>query len=145
MKLRVVGAMRTTRPVIAILVLTGALGITEQATASASAAPMVRLSQLAPGAAPRTWTSLGSLSADQQLQISVVLPPSHAAQLAQLLEELYDPASPEYHQWLHPGEFLQKFGPSSSSLNSVRSWLHQMGIGSTSVSGFAVGFSAHPG
>jgi len=31
--------------------------------------------------------------------------------LATLLGQLYDPASPDYHQYLMPAEFAELFGP----------------------------------
>jgi len=112
------------------------------AGASGFVPAFVRPNALAPANAPSGATSLGSVSGSQQLQLSVVLPPSNASQLQTLLHNLYDPASAQYQHWLRPGQFLSQFGPSSAALSAVESWLHGAGLNQTSVSGFAVKVSA---
>jgi hypothetical protein len=136
------GASRTTRWVVAVLVLSG-IGATlpEARAAAASAQPLVRLERLAPAGVPKASTAIGPLAGDQQLDMSVVLPPSHSGQLASLLQELYDPKSPEYHHWLRPGSFLKNFSPSESTVSAVETWLHKSGFSATAV-GFAIRFTA---
>ncbi|HVA08443.1 MAG TPA: protease pro-enzyme activation domain-containing protein, partial [Acidimicrobiales bacterium] len=112
------------------------------ASASGFVPAFVRPNALAPGNAPSGANPLGSVPGSQQLQLSVVLPPSNGPQLQTLLRNLNDPTSPEYHHWLRPGQFAAEFGPSSAEAASVESWLHGTGLNQTTVSGFAVKVSA---
>jgi len=82
------------------------------------------------------------LPSSQQVQLSVVLPPSNNGQLQTLLHNLYNPSSPGYHQWLRPGQFAGQFGPSTVEVDAVESWLHGAGLTQTTVSGSAVKVSA---
>jgi len=45
-----------------------------------------------------------------------------------LLEELQDPASANYHEWLAPEEFGQRFGASASDIARVTAWLKSQGF-----------------
>jgi kumamolisin len=72
------------------------------------------------------------------VDLSIVLAPSHEDQLQRLLSNQYDPSSPEYHHWLGPGQFAEQFGPTSSDVAAVESWLRGDGISSVSSSGFTV-------
>ncbi len=126
------------RCVTAIVMMTGVLSF---ATSAAASPALVRPAALVPGSAPAGARPLGALPSSQKLQISVVLEPSNSGQLQSLLQGLYDPHSPRYHQWLRPGEFMQRFGPSRAEVGAVESWLHGKGL-TTTLSGFAVRASA---
>jgi hypothetical protein len=97
----------------------------------------VRLASAVPRV-PAGATRLGLLPAAQQLTINVVLRPSHPNELAALLHDLYDPASPRYEQWLATGEFDREFGPSPAEISAVTSWLRASGLTETSVQGMTV-------
>src|ERR1035437_10317528 len=56
--------------------------------------------------------SVGRLPATQPMRIVLVLPHSNQAALDNLLQELYDPSSPSYHQFLTVEQFTNRFGPS---------------------------------
>src|SRR5580704_10027201 len=73
---------------------------------SASPPSEVRPAALDPGVIPVGAAAQGSLAASQELQLSVVLPPSNPAELRTLLSELYDPKSALFHKWLQPGQFV---------------------------------------
>ena len=64
-----------------------------------------------PAAVPNL-VPLGQLPASQRLNLALGLPLRNREGLTNLLRELYDPASPQFHQFLAPGEFAQLFGPS---------------------------------
>ena len=115
-------------------------GLTWVCTAPSTAASsaLVRPSALAPGSAPAGSTALGSVPGRQQLELSVVLPPSNRGRLQSLLADLYNPHSTDYHEWLGPGQFAREFGPSAAEVGAVESWLHGAGLVSTSVSGLTV-------
>jgi Pro-kumamolisin, activation domain/Bacterial Ig-like domain (group 3) len=134
---------RSSRRLVALVVLAGFL-VSVPATAGAGN-PLVRPHQLAPSGPPSGSKALGALPATQQVSLSVVLPPADNAGLQSLLSNLYDPSSPQYHQWLQPGQYAAEFGPSSSDVASVQSWLHSRGLNATSVSGSAIKVAATAG
>ena len=53
---------------------------------------------------------------------------AQAAALEQLLEEQQDPASPNYHKWLTPQEYADRFGLSTDDVESLASWLKSAGF-----------------
>lgn len=53
----------------------------------------------------------GRLPASTELRLAIGLPLRNKETLAGLLQQLYDPTSPHYRQWLTPGEFTENFGP----------------------------------
>jgi len=59
---------------------------------------------------------LKRVESTNRLELTIALPLRNAAQLDQLLQEIYDPSSPNYHHYLTPEEFAQRFGPSQSNL-----------------------------
>jgi subtilase family serine protease len=50
------------------------------------------------------------------------------ANLNALLQEQQDPSSPNYHLWLTPEEFGDRFGLSAADLDKVASWLQSQGF-----------------
>jgi hypothetical protein len=128
------------RRLMALLVLAGFL-LSLPTTAGASN-PLIRPHQFTPKGAPRGSTALGAVPATQPLSLSIVLPPSNSAGLQSVLANLYNPSSPQYHQWLKPGQFATEFGPSPSTVTSVESWLHGRGLSSTSLTGSTIEVAA---
>ena len=57
-------------------------------------------------------------------RVTLVLKPSESqsADLHRLLRELHDPASTNYHNWLTPEEFADRFGMSQSDLDKLIGW-----------------------
>ena len=133
------GRRLVARIVVITVLVVSVCGI--PALAGAAGQTTVRPNRLFPGNAPPGAVPLGAVPSSQELQLGVVLPPSNTGQLQSLLQDLYDPHSPEYHQWLRPGEFLQRFGPSAADVSSVESWLDGAGLSATQ-SGFALNVSA---
>ena len=62
---------------------------------------------------------VGHLPANQTLRFDIVLPLRDRAGLQSFLQELYDPTSPSYHQFLKPQEFTTRFGPSQEDWDAV--------------------------
>src|SRR5215469_14255917 len=62
--------------------------------------------------------------------ISLTFRPSPAQQkdLNNFLAELGDPASPNYHKYLTPQQFGQRFGMSQNDLDKVTAWLESQGF-----------------
>ncbi len=62
---------------------------------------------------------LGSLPATNTLQLAIGLPLRNREALTNLLEQIYDPANTNYHQFLTPEEFTAQFGPSEQDYQAV--------------------------
>ncbi len=54
--------------------------------------------------------------------------PEQEAALKKQLDDQQDEASPNYHKWLTPGQFGQKFGPSEQDIQTVTLWLESRGF-----------------
>lgn len=79
----------------------------------------------------------GRLSPEKQLgnvAITFRLSAPQQADLNQLLREQQDRSSPNYHRWLTPEQYAQRFGMSQSDLAKVSSWLQSQGLTVTGVS-----------
>src|ERR1035437_2957108 len=50
------------------------------------------------------------------------------AALEQLLQQQQDPASPNYHDWLTPEQYADRFGLSQSDLDKISAWLRSQGF-----------------
>jgi len=59
--------------------------------------------------------------------------PEQEAALEHLMAEQLDRSSPNYHRWLTPEEFGQRFGPSDSDIQTISSWLSSHGFEVNSV------------
>jgi len=62
------------------------------------------------------------------MTIGLTLSPNNQAQMTSLSKALYDPHSSRYRHWLQTGEFDKLFGPTSSQLAAVNSFLSQTGL-----------------
>ena len=62
--------------------------------------------------------------------VTMMLKPTSEQQAALnlLLEQQQDPSSPNYHQWLTPGEFADRFGLSSAEFENLTNWLQDQGF-----------------
>src|SRR5271169_6454386 len=61
---------------------------------------------------------LGRLPAVATMQLDIVLPLRNQAALDTLLEEVYNPASPLYRQFLTVQEFTDRFGPTQQDYDA---------------------------
>ncbi len=70
--------------------------------------------------------------------VTLTLAPSESQQadLDRLLAEQQTPGSPNYHHWLTPEEYADRFGVSASDLNQITHWLEGQGL---SIAGVARG------
>ena len=59
--------------------------------------------------------------------------PSQQAELDKLLAEQQDPSSPNYHHWLTPEEYGNRFGASTADIDKIKAWLEQQGMHVTAV------------
>ena len=61
----------------------------------------------------------GLLSATKDLNLAIGLPLRNREALTNLLREIYDPASPNFHHYLTPEEFTARFGPTEQDYQKV--------------------------
>src|SRR5437868_3860046 len=54
--------------------------------------------------------------------------PEQESALRKLLDEQQDKSSPDYHRWLTPEDFGQRFGPSDPDIQVISSWLQSHGF-----------------
>lgn len=95
-----------------------------------SAGPKIALRGNVHGLA-KPENDLGLADGNRPMQgITLAFHPSAAQQkdLDNFLAELGDPSSPNYHKYLTPKQFGQRFGMSSNDLNKVISWLQSEGF-----------------
>ncbi len=71
---------------------------------------------------------LGHHNPKAPLTIELALHPNNQAGLDSLVSSLYDHKSPQYHKWLPTGAFAARFGPTSSQVAAVWSFLSQAGL-----------------
>ncbi|MGI4828382.1 MAG: Ig-like domain repeat protein [Janthinobacterium lividum] len=118
--------------------LCGLLGLTElRAQPSAQVgkrAPEVSEQVELPGTAP-SWLSpdddLGPVDPALPLGRMTLLlqrSPERTVALDAFLAQVYTLGSPGYHQWITPQQFGQRFGPDSSDLAAVTTWLQLNGL-----------------
>jgi subtilase family serine protease len=61
----------------------------------------------------------GHLSATKHLNLAIGLPLRNQQKLDDLLQQIYDSASPKYHQYLTPEQFTEQFGPTEQDYQAV--------------------------
>ncbi|MGB7592981.1 MAG: S53 family serine peptidase [Terriglobia bacterium] len=71
---------------------------------------------------------LNRLPATQALRLSIALPLRNESELDDLLQELYDPQSPSFHQFLSVEEFTERFGPTEEDYAAVIRFAEQNGL-----------------
>src|SRR5262249_47776826 len=72
----------------------------------------------------------GPLADSRRVELQLRFKPSAAqtTALAQLLDDQQNPASPQYHSWLTPEEFGDRFGLSGNDFARVKDWLDTQGL-----------------
>lgn len=68
-------------------------------------------------------------------------------ELQQFIRGQYDPHSPDFHRWLTPQQFGERFGPSAQDVGKVTQWLTQHGfrLNNVPAGGLFVDFSGTAG
>ena len=64
-------------------------------------------------------SALGRLDANNRLEVTIGLPLRNREQLTNLLEDIYNPSSPNFRHFLKPDEFTASFAPSEVDYQSV--------------------------
>jgi len=83
----------------------------------------------------------------EHLLLQLKRPPAQEQALNQLIDQLHDPASPNFHRWLSPDQFGAQFGPAASDIQQVTGWLQRHGFTVNVVypSGMTIDFSGNAG
>lgn len=116
----------------AVLILTFSTGVFAQSSRVARIDRSVRVTlagQIHPRA--RAEYDQGRVSPSRELSyVTLEFAPSASqkAALEALLEEQQNPASPNYHRWLTPEQFADRFGVSSADIAQITSWLESEGL-----------------
>lgn len=84
----------------------------------ADAAERQALHSHVPNAA-KQLAPLKRMESTTHLELTIALPLRNAAGLNKLLEEIYDPSSPNYHHYLTPEEFAKQFAPSAEDYKAL--------------------------
>ena len=71
---------------------------------------------------------VGHLPSNQTLSLDIVLPVRDQAALESFIEDVYNPASSSYRQFLTPQEFTERFGPSKHDYDAVVSYATAHGL-----------------
>ena len=77
---------------------------------------------------------MGRMPAAQVLRLNLALPLRNEAELDDLLQKLYDPQSPYFHQFLSVQEFTDRFGPTEEDYAAVVHFAQEHGLTVTSTS-----------
>src|ERR1700683_2277934 len=64
----------------------------------------------------------------QRFSLAISLPPRNQAELDDLLQQLYDPHSPNYQKYLTVDEFSDRFGPTESDYEAVLLFAQTYGL-----------------
>lgn len=83
----------------------------------------------------------------EHLTLQLRRAPEQEQALAQFIERLHDPASPNYHRWLTPNQFGAQFGPITSDIQKITGWLQSQGFTVNVIypSGMSIDFSGTAG
>jgi uncharacterized repeat protein (TIGR01451 family) len=118
--------------------LTIGLGLAvSSATVLTSVAALPGVTAL-PGHVPAMVAQLqpnGQLPAATEMKLAIGLPLRNQAALTNLLQQLYDPASPNYRHYLTPEEFTAQFGPTEQDYQKVISFAQASGLRVTQTHG----------
>ena len=63
-----------------------------------------------------------------RLNLAIGLPQRNPAALAGLLRQIYDPANPNYHHYLTPQQFTERFGPTAKDYQAVIAFAQSNGL-----------------
>jgi uncharacterized repeat protein (TIGR01451 family) len=78
--------------------------------------------------AARRLTPVGRENASDHLKLAIGLPLRNQDDLTNLLQQLYDPASTNYHHWLTPEEFTARFGPTEEDYQALVQYAQRNGF-----------------
>jgi subtilase family serine protease len=72
--------------------------------------------------------AISRLPATTKLDLGIVLPLRNKDRLTKLLQEIYDPASPNYGKYLSPEKFTEMFGPTERDYQALSKFAERNGL-----------------
>ncbi len=72
--------------------------------------------------------TVAAAAAQDIVHFSVYLPLRDTDKLEALIAQQHDEASPQYHQWLQPADFMARFGPRQADIDAVKKALVARGL-----------------
>jgi subtilase family serine protease len=92
----------------------------------------------------------GAVADDFQMEhmlLQLQRPPEQEQALKEFINQLHNPASPNFHRWLSAQEFGERFGLAQDDLNTITTWLQAHGFQVNVVypSGMLIDFSGSAG
>lgn len=79
-------------------------------------------------AAPLGAQPISRLLGSQQMKLSIMLPVGDKEELDRQVQQIYDPASPEYHHYLSVEDFTDRFGPTVVDHERVKGFAQSYGL-----------------
>ena len=118
-----ISAFTAARVLAATLLFSSLSALTIHAQDSSVAAPTVPI-KVRNGDA----SAVAPVSGSKQLQLAISLPLRNEAALDALLDDIYNPQSPNFHHYLSPEEFTERFSPSQADYDAVVQWAQSKGL-----------------
>ncbi len=111
-------------------------------SAGAASAPL-RATVVARARIPAGARKIGAVAATARESGAVVLRPRDESALQKFIASVTDKRSPLFHRYLAPGQFASRFGPSTATIDAVKTELSADGVRVTSVArdGLLVNFT----
>jgi subtilase family serine protease len=78
-----------------------------------------------------TLQPVGRLEGSQRLKLAIGVAPRDEQGLDTFIQEVYDPASPNYHSYLAPGQFVERFGPTEQDYQALIDYAKASGLNVT--------------
>src|SRR5699024_1458256 len=76
----------------------------------------------------RKATRVGPHALDANITLTIGLKLRNWQKLKAVLQQMQNPASPQYHHWLTPTEFTRQYGPTKEQVAQVVQFLKNRGI-----------------
>ena len=76
----------------------------------------------------RKAAALKRLPATERMSLIIGLPLRNREELTNLLEQIYDPGTTNFHQYLTPEQFTERFGPTETDYQSVMRFAKTNGL-----------------
>jgi subtilase family serine protease len=71
---------------------------------------------------------ISAVGPQQRLKLAIQLPLRNQAELTRLLQDLYDPKSPNFHKYMSVPEFTKRFGATAGDYQTVVAWAKAYGL-----------------
>jgi subtilase family serine protease len=122
------GAIFLSAFLLALLTPSGRIAAAQAAEQTANE-PSVTLSDLTPGVVRDGRAMLlNHYEPSNMLRLVVMLKPAHPEEARQYLEDVQTKSSPNFHQFLEPEEWADRFGPSREAEQAVVEWAQKNGF-----------------